>query len=74
MEKSVDEQLSHVDVVLQAKQLVANLLDDPFLCDLPRDSSADQVSSLLALEQGKAITVNVRKMDEQVLCKLSCLF
>lgn len=65
----IDEQLSHVDVVLQAKQLIADLLDDPFLYDLPKDSSAGEVSSLLALEQGKAITVNVRRMDEQILRK-----
>lgn len=64
--------LSHVDVARKAKQLVAELLEDAFLCDLPRDISSDDVTSLLALEQGKAITVNVRKMDDQLFRKLAC--
>ena len=60
-------QLSHSELVERASKMVASLLDDPFLSDLPRDVGADEVTSLLALEQGRAITVYVRRFDEELI-------
>ena len=60
-------QLSHPELVDKASKMVDSLLDDQFLSDLPCDVSADEVTSLLALEQGRAITVNVRRFDEELV-------
>ena len=60
-------QLSHPELVDKASKMVDSLLDDQFLSDLPRDVSADEVTSLLALEQGRAITVNVKRFDEELV-------
>ena len=58
---------SHPDLMAKAKKLVASLLSDPFLSDLPNDVRAEEVASIVALEQGRAITVNVRRFDQQII-------
>ena len=62
-------QLSHSELVKRASKMVTSLLDDPFLSvsDLPRDVGVDKVTSLLALELGRAITVYVRRFDEELI-------
>ena len=63
-------ELSHVEALLRVKGLTAQLLSDPFLQDLPPDISLDEVKSKLALEQGSAITLNLRKFNDEVIRKL----
>ena len=58
---------SHPELMAKAKKLVASLLSDPFLSDLPSDVTAEEVTSIVALEQGRAITVYVRRFDQQVI-------
>ena len=62
-------QLSHPELVSRASQTVASLLADPFLSDLPRDVTPEEVSSLVALEQGRAITVYVKRFDQELIRK-----
>lgn len=66
---AVTEELSHVDAIHKAKELISQLLSDPFLQDLPPDISLDEVKSKLALEQGRAITLNLRRYDDEVIRK-----
>jgi len=42
---------------------------DPLLCDLHTEVTLEEIKSQIALEHGKAITVNVRRADDIVLCK-----
>ena len=63
------ERSSHKVVVEQAKRLLCDLLADPFLSDISPTATHDEVASQLTLEQGRAITVHVRRFDDQVLCK-----
>ena len=69
----VTEELSHVEAIQKAKELVSQLLSDPFLQDLPPDISLDEVKSKLALEQGRAITLNLRRYDDEVIRKSKLL-
>ncbi|XP_064393424.1 U11/U12 small nuclear ribonucleoprotein 25 kDa protein-like isoform X1 [Halichondria panicea] len=61
------ERSSHKVVVEQAKRLLCDLLADPFLSDIFSTATHDEVASQLSLEQGRAITVHVRRFDDQVL-------
>ena len=63
-------ELSHVEALQKVKELTAELLSDPFLQDLPRDISLDEVKSKLALEQGSAITLYLRRYDDEVIREL----
>jgi len=69
-DNSTKPELSHVEALLKVKDLTAQLLSDPFLQDLPPDISLDEVKSQLALEQGSAITLNLRKFNDGVICRL----
>ena len=60
-------QLSHPELLSRVSHLVSTLLDDPFLSGLPGDVTADEVTSLVALEQGKAITVYVKRFDQELI-------
>lgn len=57
----------HPELMAKANKLVAILLSDSFLSDLPSDVTAEEVASIVALEQGRAITVNVRRFDQLVI-------
>ena len=63
------KELSHVDALERIKDHIAQLLSDPFLQDLPPDISLDEVRLKLALEQGRAITLNLRRYDDKVIRK-----
>ena len=67
-------QLSHPELLSRVSHLVSTLLDDPFLSGLPGDVTAEEVSSLLALEQGKAITVYVKRFDQELIRKFFILY
>lgn len=57
----------HPELMAKAKKLVATLLSDPFLSDLPGDVTAEEVSSIVGVEEGRAITVCVRRFDQQII-------
>ena len=59
--------LSHVDALERVKKTVDKLLDDPFLLDLPRDVTPDEVTSCLAVAEGRAVTVLLRTYDNQII-------
>ena len=40
---------------------------DPLLCDLHTEVTLEEIKSQIAVEHGKAITVNVRRADDVVL-------
>lgn len=42
---------------------------DPFLCDLHTAVTLEEVNSYIALEHGQAMTVNIRRADDVILCK-----
>ncbi len=68
-EKLEPPSLSHPEVLQRARELTHQLLSDPFLQDLPPDISLDELRSQLALEQGKAITLHLRRYHSEVICK-----
>ena len=57
--------ISHVEVMKQIKQHISDLLADPFLKDLPKDIAPDEAKSQLALEEGKAIILYLRRYDNE---------
>ena len=66
-EGEVSGQLSHPELLAKANAMLSTLLADPFLSDLSHDVSAEEVSSIVALEEGKAITVFVRRFDQELI-------
>lgn len=60
---------THLLVMVKIKQKVEQLLQDPFLDDLSSDISLEEVKSRLAVEQGRAITIYVRRFDNEIICK-----
>ena len=61
--KEDEHSLSHPQALQKAREHITQLLSDPFLHDLPPDVSLDELKSRLALEQGKAITLYLRRHD-----------
>ena len=68
-----DKELSHNALLKKCKEMLASLLDDPFLLDVSPDSSVKDVESLLALIQGKAITIHIQKFDGGIVCEYTNL-
>lgn len=64
-----NHELPHVEAIQRAKEYLAQMLSDPFLQDLPPDVSLDEVKQRLALEQGRAISLNLRKYDNEIIRK-----
>lgn len=62
-----NHELPHVEAIQRAKEYLAQMLSDPFLQDLPPDVSLDEVKQRLALEQGRAISLNLRKYDNEII-------
>ena len=58
------DETSHLDVMKEVKELTQSILKDPFLKDLSPEISLDEVQSRLALEQGRAMIINVHKLDK----------
>ena len=57
------EKVSHVEAMKEIRRLMCELMSDPFLNDLSPRASAEDVASVLAVEQGRAITVHLRRFD-----------
>ena len=64
-----EDDLSHMEVIVKVQEHIKSLLKDPFLSDLPSEVSLDKVQSQLALEEGRAITVNIRRYDDIIIRK-----
>ncbi len=64
-----NEGSSHLAVMKKAEGLLSTLIDDSFLSDLAEDCSLENVTSQLALLQGKAVTLHLNKFDGGVICK-----
>ena len=60
---------SHVEVLAEVRSEVRCLLKDPLLADLPPDVTPEEVSSQLALLQGRALTVQLHTYDSQIIRK-----
>ena len=59
------EKVSHIEAMKEIHLLVTELTSDPFLDDLSPRVSVEDVASVLAVEQGRAITVHLRKSDDE---------
>ncbi|XP_065919295.1 U11/U12 small nuclear ribonucleoprotein 25 kDa protein-like [Dysidea avara] len=62
-----DKPLSHCDAMLLVKNGIQELLSDPILSDLDVDISVEELQDVLHLEQGKAITLYLRRFDDSIL-------
>ena len=62
-----DKPLSHCDAMLLVKNGIQELLSDPILSDLDGDISVEELQDVLHLEQGKAITLYLRRFDDSIL-------
>lgn len=58
---------SHVEVVAEARGAIHRLLQDPLLSDLGPEVTPDEVSSQLALLQGRALTLQLRMYHDQII-------
>lgn len=71
------EATSHNLIIRKANDMLAVILDDPFLTDQRGGAAGDcsveleAVQSQVALLQGKAITIYINKLDGQVICEYS---
>lgn len=53
------------EVSKKFKENFDELLGHPLLSDLPPDITAEEIKSLIALENGQAISLTVKRFDEQ---------
>ena len=70
------DSFSHSEFMALALNTVSELVKDPLLKDLHSEPTVEEVNSQIALEHGRAITVNVVQQNETntVLCTLlTCL-
>ena len=65
-----DKALSHYEAMTLVKKSIAELLTDPLLSGLSEDVSLEELQDILHLEQGKAITLYLRRYDDSILRKL----
>lgn len=67
-DRSEQKHLSHQQTMEHFKDALAEIIvGDPLLCDLHTEVTLEEIKSQIALEHGKAITVNVRRADDIVL-------
>lgn len=63
-----DVGVSHQDALEVVQSTLQKLMkEDPLLCDLPTPVTLEEVNSLIALESGRAMSVNVRKADDDIV-------
>ena len=67
------ESAPHNLVIQRARNVLASMLDDPFLTDVSAACSVEEVQSQLALLQGRAVTIHVRRFDGHLICELMAL-
>ncbi len=73
MEDAADlSNLSHKEACEYVRKELNDILRDPLLKDVPQDPTSEEIKSRIALEQGKAIVVNLKRLDgkDELLCKL----
>ena len=70
------EQFSHSEFMALSLNVLSELVKDPLLGDLHSEPTVEEVNSQIALEYGRAMTVNVRQQDERgtVLRKFPIIF
>lgn len=61
------EELAHAEVLELFQEALARLVQDPLLCDLPPQVTAEEIGSQVALEYGQAMTVRVCKADGETV-------
>lgn len=67
-DRAEQKPLSHQQAMEHFKDALAEIVvGDPLLCDLHTEVTLEEIKSQIALEHGKAITVNVRRADDIVL-------
>ena len=62
-----DEVPSHSEAMSLVKNSILELLSDPLLSGLPKDITLEELEDILHLEQGKAITLYLRRFDNSIL-------
>ena len=60
--------LSHCEAMSLVKKSIRELLSDPLLSGLAEDTALEELQDILHLEQGKAITLYLRRYDDSILC------
>lgn len=67
-ECSGDLVLSHHEVMVKVQSTLSDIIaTDPLLYDLPPQVTLEEINSYIALEHGKAMVINVRRADDEVL-------
>ena len=56
--------LSHKQACEYIREELNDILKEPLLRDLPQDPTCEEIKSRVALEQGKAIIVNLKRQGE----------
>lgn len=64
-----DRHDTHLQVMHNIEEKIEQLIKDPFLNDLTHDISLEEVKSRLAVEQGRAITIHIKRFDNESICK-----
>ena len=59
--------LSHCEAMSLVKKSIRELLSDPLLSGLSEDTMLEELQDILHLEQGKAITLYLRRYDDSIL-------
>ncbi|XP_057309972.1 uncharacterized protein LOC130647974 isoform X3 [Hydractinia symbiolongicarpus] len=57
--------LSHKEALTVSRNLLEELLKDPLLQDIPKDTTASELQAKLDLEKGRAFIVNLRRSSEE---------
>ena len=63
-EEVVQADLSHKDICRSLDKELNDIVKDPLLRDLPTNSTIDEIKSRVALENGRAIIVNLKRQGE----------
>lgn len=62
-----DKAFSHCEAISLVKKSIQELLSDPLLSGLAEDTTLEELQDILHLEQGKAITLYLRRYDNSIL-------
>uniref|UniRef100_A0A4W3I6N6 Small nuclear ribonucleoprotein 25 n=1 Tax=Callorhinchus milii TaxID=7868 RepID=A0A4W3I6N6_CALMI len=66
-EEEEEEELSHADILDLFQEGLVRIVQDPLLCDLPVQVTLEEINSQVALEYGQAMTVKVKKGDDEIM-------
>ncbi|XP_028268342.1 U11/U12 small nuclear ribonucleoprotein 25 kDa protein isoform X2 [Parambassis ranga] len=66
-EEEDEDALPHSEILDMFEEGLAQLVQDPLLCDLPIKVTLEEINSQIALEYGQAMTVKVLKADGEVM-------